>query len=138
MISLFKNIIKKFTKSPFKEYWETSKYGQIPKFPVIYFDRSIPHDFFFYDKVNYFYNEFIGDKPSKDEIIIDKYGKIFELTYHEQKFRYPKYTNQVMSPKEIKQILIDSEIEGLENYLTTSDTEQLIDELNKNKLIHKK
>ena len=135
---LFRNIKEIFSSDFLKEYWESEKHGIVPEFPVIYYDQSIPHDFLFYDHVGFFYNEFIGSKPDPNEIIIDKTGRIFQLTYHEKRFRFPKITDKKITLEELKKILKTAEIEGLHNYLEIESVDELMMELKKNKEEHRK
>ncbi|PBQ30438.1 hypothetical protein CNR22_01205 [Sphingobacteriaceae bacterium] len=90
-----------------KEHWETSKHGVVPEFPAIVYDKSIKDDFRFFIRADQFYsNEFIGDQPNPDEIIIDKKGQAFKLDFNDnERFQVPKIISTNFPVNELKKIL---------------------------------
>ena len=122
------NKLKSFFLDPsiVKEYWETETHGPLPQFPVIVYDKSITHDFIFYDHVHCFYNEFLGDELNADEIIIDKTGRIFNFKQHQQGFNYPCISQKTMELEELKCILKLTKIAGNERYQKISSIEKIM------------
>ena len=87
----------------FKDFWETDKNGPIPKFPVIFYDKTVPHDIDLRISVETFYGEFIVEEPNKDEIIIDSEGNVFELAFHpDEGLRYPKLSKQIFQVDDLR------------------------------------
>jgi len=92
------NKVKSYFNKPsiVLQYWETEFDGPLPEFPVIVYDKSVPDDFLFHDHVRCFYNEFLGEEPDLNEIIIDKTGRVFNFKRHPEGFNYPTISQQVM------------------------------------------
>ena len=114
----------------FKEYWESDLYGKVPRFPVIKYDRSVPEEFILYFKTQTFYNEFLFDDFTwEDIILIDSNGDIFDLMYHENNFRYPLYSGFKIERKELIEILVKCDLENLEVYKNIESVRDIIKEL---------
>lgn len=132
---MFEKLKKIFERPPFfNDFWETDKNGPVPKFPVIFYDKTIPHDIDLRLNVQTFYNEFIGDEPDKDEIIIDANGDIFELAFHPtEKMRFPKLSTQKFSANNLKNA-IDLWFDNAPNiYQNLNSIADIIKEMEKNK-----
>lgn len=118
----------------FKDFWETDKNGPVPKFPVIYYDKSIPHDIDLRLNVEIFYGELIVEKPNKDEIIIDANGNIFEMAFHhEEGLRYPKLSNQIFSVDQLKNAINLWFVNKPNVYSGLNSIHDIIREMEKNK-----
>lgn len=132
---MFEKLKKIFERPPFfNDYWETDKNGPVPKFPVIFYDKTIPQDVDLRLSVETFYNEFLGVEPDKDEIIIDSNGDIFELAFHPtEKMRFPKLTAQTFSADNLKNAInlwFDNAPNIYQNLNSISD---ILKEMEKNK-----
>lgn len=132
---MFEKLKKIFVRpSFFKDFWETDKNGPVPKFPVIFYDKTIPHEIDLRLSVQTFYNEFISEEPNKDEIIIDSNGAVFEFAFHPtEKMRFPRLSSQIFSVDNLKNT-INLWFENAPNvYQGLNSIPDILQEMEKNK-----